>query len=129
MHTYSFEKLEVWKLAKDFVIKIYRITEKFPKSEKFGIVDQIRRSSVSVPTNLSEGSGRKTGKDKAHFTQIAYGSIMECLNLLIISRDLMYISQDELDDLRSDIEKITKKLSNLRLSQLNNKNKFRGLDV
>jgi len=120
VHIYSFEKLEVWKLAKDFVIKIYRITEKFPKSEKFGIVDQIRRSSVSVPTNLSEGSGRQTGRDKAHFTQIAYGSIMECLNLLIISRDLEYISQDELDDLRSDIERITKKLSNLRLAQLNN---------
>ena len=114
MHTYSFEKLEVWKLAKDFVIKIYKITE------KYGIVDQIRRSSVSVPTNLSEGSGRQTGKDKAHFTQIAYGSIMECLNLLIISRDLDYISQDELDDLRSEIEIITIKLSNLRTSQLNN---------
>lgn len=118
MHTYSFEKLEAWKLSKDFVIEIYELVKKYPKSEKYGIIDQVKRAAVSVPTNLSEGSGRNAGKDKAHFTQIAYGSIMECLNLLLISRDLGFITNENLDEFREKIEIITVKLSNLRKSQL-----------
>lgn len=118
MYKYSFENLEVWKISKTFVIKIYNIAQKIPQTEKYGIIDQLKRASVSVPTNLAEGSGRKTGKDKAYFTQISYGSIMECLNLLIISYDLNYISETDYNDLRKDIEIITQKLSNLRRYQL-----------
>lgn len=119
MRRYSFEKLEVWKLSKDFAVTVYNLVEDFPTSERYGLVDQLKRAAVSVPTNLAEGSGRNTSKDKAHFTQISYGSIMECLNLLIISRELRFISEETLFALRKDIETITFKLSNLRKSQLN----------
>ncbi len=119
MKVYSFEKLEVWKLSKEFVIEVYNLIEKFPQTEKYGIVDQLKRAAVSVPTNLSEGCGRNTGKDKAYFTQISYSSLMECLNLLIISKDLNFITDNELTILRSKIEVISKKLSNYRRSQLN----------
>jgi len=119
MKEYSFEKLEVWKLAKKFSLKIYTITEKYPDSEKFGLTSQLRRASVSISTNLAEGSGRNTGKDKAHFTQLAFGSLMECLNLLLISKDLELISEVEINSLRLEIDEISKKLSNYRRSQLN----------
>lgn len=85
MKQYSFDKLEVWSLAKDFSRLVYKITQSFPYDEKYGIISQLRRASISVCTNLAEGSGRINNKDKAHFTQIAYGSLMEVLNLLIIS--------------------------------------------
>ena len=119
MKVYSFEKLEVWQLSRKFVKDIYNLTEKFPSSERYGMVDQLKRAAVSIPTNLAEGSGRNTTKDKAYFTQLAYGSLMECLNLLILSVDLGYILQEELENLRKDIEVLSKKLSNYRRSQLN----------
>ncbi|MEA3501120.1 MAG: four helix bundle protein [Candidatus Marinimicrobia bacterium] len=119
MKKYSFEKLEVWVLSKEFVKNIYKITSKLPQSEKYGIINQLQRACVSVPTNLSEGSGRNSGKDKAYFTQIAYGSLMECLNLLIIANELEFIQKEYIDTMRKDIEIISKKLSNLRRYQLN----------
>ena len=121
MKKYSFEKLVAWQLSKDFTKNIYGLVKKFPKSEAFGISDQLKRAALSVPTNLAEGSGRKTGKDKAYFTQIAYSSLMECLSLLIIASELGYISITVLEKLREDIEIISVKLSNLRNSQYKSK--------
>jgi len=119
MKHYSFEKLEVWKLSKDFSVFIYKITEKFPSEERFGLMSQLRRAAVSIPTNISEGSGRTNKKDKAHLTQLSYSSLMEVLNLLIISNELRFINDEELTNLREKVEQISKKLSNLRRSQLN----------
>ena len=119
MKEYSFEKLDVWKLSKELSLKIYKITEKFPESEKFGLTSQLRRAAVSIPTNLSEGSGRSTGKDKAYFTQLAFSSLMECLNLLIIANELKFITENDLKNLRELIEVLSQKLSNYRRSQLN----------
>jgi len=118
MKEYSFEKLDVWKLSKEFTIEIYRLTENFPDSEKFGLISQLRRAAVSIPTNLSEGSGRTSSKDQAHYTQISFGSLMECLNLLIICYEINYIKKFELLKLREQIEEISRKLSNYRRSQL-----------
>ena len=67
MYIYSFEKLEVWQLSKEFVKDIYRLTEKFPSEEKFGLTGQLRRASVSVSSNLAEGSSRKSAKEQAHW--------------------------------------------------------------
>ena len=120
MKVYSFERLDVWIRAKDFVIKIYNISKEFPSEEKYGITSQLRRAAISVPTNLAEGSGRRTNKDKAHFTQLAYSSLMEVLNLLIIAKELGYINNSDIQDLRTDLEEISKMLSGLRNSQLNN---------
>ena len=118
MKVYQFEKLEVWKGSRDFVLKVYKLVDNFPNSERYGIVDQLKRSAVSIPTNLAEGTGRNTGKDKAYFTQIAFGSLMECLNLLIISNELGFIKKSDLSNLRKDIETISTQLSNYRRSQL-----------
>ena len=76
MHTYSFEKLEVWKEARELVVWIYSITKEYPSEEKFGLVTQLRRAAVSVVSNLAEGSSRKSAKDQAHFSQIAYSSLL-----------------------------------------------------
>lgn len=119
MFTYSFEKLEVWKESKNFTKSIYLITSKFPETEKYGLVSQLRRASVSVCSNIAEGTSRQTNKDKAHFTTMAFSSAVEVLNQLIISFELDFLVQDEYLELRSDLESITNKLNALRTYQIN----------
>ena len=85
MYVFSFEKLEVWLEAKEFSKMIYEITSNFPDTEKFGLTSQLRRASISIASNIAEGSARKRYKDKAHFTTMAFGSAVEILNQLIIS--------------------------------------------
>ena len=120
-YIYSFEKLEVWQLAKDFIIDIYQITKKYPENEKYGLVSQLNRAAVSVVSNIAEGCSRTTNKDRAHFTQIAYGSMMEIVCQLIISKELGYLSQNDYDLLRKKAEEITNKLNALRRYQINKK--------
>ncbi|WP_375324941.1 four helix bundle protein [Flagellimonas sp. GZD32] len=117
MYIYSFEKLDVWKEAKDFTIEIYGITNLFPESEKFGITSQLRRASVSICSNVAEGSARKTNRDKAHFTTISFGSAVEVLNQLILATELGFISQENYIKLRIKLESITNKLNALRNHQ------------
>ena len=119
MKIYSFEKLEVWKESTELVKLIYRITDDFPSEEKFGLISQLRRASVSISSNLAEGTSRKTYKDKAHFTTIAFSSTMEVLNQLIISKELNFISENDYILARTKIEKITNMLNALRKYQLN----------
>ena len=118
MYTYSFEKLEVWKLSRELASTIYNVTKEFPSEEKYGLVTQMRRCSVSISSNLAEGSSRKSMKDQAHFTQIAYGSLMELLNQLIISADLGFMTEAQLFEIRPAIEEIGNKLNAFRNSQL-----------
>lgn len=113
MKQYSFEKLEVWNKAKDFTVTIYKVTSEFPKAEKFGIVSQLRRASVSVSSNIAEGSSRTSGKDQGRFYIMAYSSAVEILNQLIISRDLKFIDKEVYLELRSEIEHITSMLNRL----------------
>ena len=120
MFEYSFEKLEVWKESVDLVKSIYKITSKFPDEEKFGIVSQLRRASISISSNLSEGTSRTTNKYKAYFTTMSYSSTMEVLNQLIISKELQFLSEEEFLVLRKKISKITNMLNSLRKSQLDN---------
>ena len=119
MFEYSFEKLEVWKDSVEFVKLIYKVTKQFPDEEKFGLVSQLRRASISISSNLSEGTSRITNKDKAHFTTMAFSSAMEVLNQLIISKELEFIKEDDLLELRKHMSKITNKLNSLRKAQLN----------
>ena len=118
MYEYSFEKLEVWKLSRQLVKNIYELTTTFPVEEKFGLISQLRRSSVSISSNLAEGSSRKSLKEQAHFTQIAYGSLMEILNQLILSVDLGFMTNKMLDGIRPNIEEIGNKLNSFRNYQL-----------
>lgn len=121
MYLYSFERLEVWKQTKDLCVFVYNLTRKFPKEEGFGLVSQIRRSAISIASNIAEGSGRISLKDKSHFYTMAYSSAMELLNQLIISNELMYISEVESNEARKKLELITKGISGLRYSTLNPK--------
>lgn len=119
MYTYSFEKLEVWIEAKEFSKLIYSVCEKFPDVEKFGLTSQLKRASVSICSNIAEGSARKSYKEKAHFTVIAFSSAVEVLNQLILAHELSFISENEYQKLRSKIESITNKLNALRKYQIN----------
>tara|TARA_R110001583_G_scaffold36657_1_gene120678 strand:- start:1069 stop:1443 length:375 start_codon:yes stop_codon:yes gene_type:complete len=120
MYQFSFEKLNVWKEAVDFTKSIYLLTNTFPESEKFGVINQLRRASVSIASNLAEGTSRNTNKDKAHFSTLAFSSLMEVLNQLIISKELNFISEENYEKLREDISKISNMLNALRKAQLNN---------
>ena len=95
MKIYSFEKLTVWQKSRKIAVVIYKITREFPKEELFGISSQMRRCSVSIASNIAEGSGRQTPKEKARFTEIAYSSALELLNQLIITLDLEYINEEK----------------------------------
>ena len=118
MYTYSFEKLDVWHLSRLMAKEVYQLTNYFPSEEKYGLTSQIRRCSVSISSNLAEGSSRKSMKEQAHFTQMAYGSLLEMLNQLIISCDLEYISDRQLTKIRPKIEELGNKLNSFRNSQL-----------
>ncbi|WP_147676792.1 four helix bundle protein [Algibacter pacificus] len=118
-YTFSFEKLNVWIDSKELVKLIYILTKEFPSEERFGLTSQLRRAAVSVSSNLAEGTSRQTNKDKAHFSTIAYSSLMEVLNQIIISKELGFIKVSDYQVLRTEIEKIANKLNALRKSQLN----------
>ena len=117
-YKFSFEKLNVWVDSKELIKIIYSITKKFPQEEKFGLINQLRRASVSVASNLAEGTSRKTNKDKAHFTTISYSSLMEVLNQISISRELDYLNKEDYLVIRDSIQKIANKLNALRNSQI-----------
>ena len=118
MHQFSFEKLEVWQLARKLTVDIYKISQSFPSEENFLLTSQLRRASMSVGANISEGSTRTTSKDKAHFTTIAYSSLMELFNHLMIATDLKYITENDLVNFREQIKNLAVKLSNLKSVQL-----------
>ena len=118
MYTFYFEKLEVWKDSKELVKDIYKITKDFPGHEVFGLTGQLRRAVISIPTNLAEGTSRSTKRDQANFTSIAYSSLMEALNLMIMSLELDYLNKNDYERLRNQVEKIANKLIALRKVQL-----------
>lgn len=117
-HVYSFEKLIVWQKAREFVALIYKKSKAFPSSEKFGLTNQLRRAAVSITANIAEGVSRTSAKEQAHYSQLAYSSLMEVLNHLYISYDLEYIKESDLSEFKSQITIISKQLSTLRKSQL-----------
>ena len=117
-YQFSFEKLEVWQLSRQLTADIYKQTQSFPSEEKFSLISQIRRAALSVAANISEGTTRTTAKDQAHFTTIAFSSLMELFNHLIIACDLGYMQEGEIKKYREFIRNLSVKLSNLKSSQL-----------
>ena len=117
MKIYSFEKLECWQQARQLAVWIFQITKNFPAEEKFGIISQMRRASISIASNIAEGTSRKTAKDQAHFSTIAYSSTIELLNDLIITYDLNFLNTEMYEQGRAMIEKQTLLISGLRKSQ------------
>lgn len=116
--TYAFENLNAWNEARKLVIAVYQLLDNFPKFENYALCDQIRRSIVSVPSNIAEGSGRTSIKEQLHFYEISYGSLMESYNQLIIAADLKYIEEEDLDTLRPQIDIVARMLNGLRASLL-----------
>ena len=123
MYVYSFEKLEVWKESKKLTKIIYQITSRYPENEKFGLTSQLRRASISVCSNLAEGSARITPKDKAHFSTMAYSSLIEVLNQIIISYELDFIDESDYLNFRNLIKSLSNKINSLRKFQLNESTK------
>lgn len=115
---FSFENLLVWQKSRVLAKEIYKLTSTFPKDELFGMSSQMRRCSISIPSNLAEGSGRRTNKDKARFTEIAFGSGLELLNQLIIALDLNYIEENKYLEIRIKIQEVTFLLNALQKAQL-----------
>ena len=113
---YSFEKLKVWQEAKKLVVDVYHLLDSFPKFEKYALCDQIRRAIVSVPSNIAEGSGRRSLKEQIHFLEIAYGSLMETYNQLQIAIDLTYITEESVQTIKPLIDNVAKMINGLRVS-------------
>ncbi|WP_299122565.1 four helix bundle protein [uncultured Winogradskyella sp.] len=111
---HKFKELQIWKRSRLFCSQIYDITSKFPESEKFGLTNQLRRASVSIPSNIAEGSSRNSNKDFARFLQIAIGSAYEIETQLIISTDLKFIMDEELKSSLSELEEIIKMISKFK---------------
>jgi four helix bundle protein len=109
----SFEDLLVWKKAHNIVLIIYKLLEKFPKEEKYRIIDQLARAVISIPTNIVEGFGRYTSKDYVHFLIIARGSVSEVKYLVLLSKDLKYVTFTEYDELKKELDDIGKMINGL----------------
>lgn len=111
---FSFENLEVYGKIRNLIKDVYNLQKDFPKEERFGLGDQLRRAVVSVSTNLAEGSGRNSLKEKMHYVEISYGSLMEVFCELQTACDLGYITSNQFNSLRTQITDIAKMLSGLR---------------
>lgn len=120
MRIFSFEKLIAWQKGRELAILIYKTTKNFPKDETFGLTSQMRRCSISIASNLAEGSGRSSMKDKARFSEIAYSSSLELLNQVILSHDFEYVVESEYIQIREKITEVNMLIDGLYKSQISN---------
>ncbi len=122
----DFYDLDVWKKGHELVLEIYKITKDFPKEEKFGIIDQLRRAASSITANIAEGFERYHFNDKIKFYYQARGSVAEVQNFLLLSRDLGYITTEKCEELNKQADTIRQLINGLIRSvgnqkQINNK--------
>lgn len=92
---HNFKKLSIWTKSVDFVTEIYKVTNSFPTHERFGLISQLQRAAVSVPTNISEGSAKSSNKDFARFLEISLGSTFELETELLVALNLSYIDKEK----------------------------------
>ena len=109
----DFEKLQVWHRAQDIAVETYKLTKKFPSTEKFSLVDQVKRSSSSVSANIAEGFGRQSSKEKVQFYSIAYGSLLETKSHLHLAVKLGYLSTNSTSKVFDEILICQKQLTTL----------------
>lgn len=109
MHRYT--DLKFWQLSRTFCKDIYQTTNQFPESEKFGLVSQLRRAAVSVPSNIAEGASRNSNKDFNRFLMISLGSCYEIETQLLLSSDLGFIKPKELELMNNILQQIIKMMS------------------
>ena len=109
----NYKELKVWHKAVDLAEMVYQLTSEYPKEEKFGLVSQLRRATISVSSNIAEGAGRNTDGEFRQMLGIAYGSICEVETQLIISNRMAIISNEKFENLSSAVEEIQKMLYSL----------------
>jgi four helix bundle protein len=109
----NYKELNVWQKSYKLCLDVYRITAGFPKEEKFGLTSQVRRSAVSVPSNIAEGYGRKTTADYVRYLYIAYGSNCELETQMMLSRDLEYIGNTAIKEYIDEINEVERMLKAL----------------
>ncbi|WP_228851913.1 four helix bundle protein [Aegicerativicinus sediminis] len=113
---HRFKELEIWKRSRLFCSDIYNATSQFPESEKFGLTNQLRRASISIASNIAEGSSRKSNIDFARFIEVAIGSAYEIETQLLISADLNLLSEEDQNHLISELNQIIKMISKFKSS-------------
>ena len=113
---FAFEELEVYQIARQYVKSIYELSNVFPAKEDFALTSQIRRAAVSITSNIAEGTSRFSLKDKSHFIEIAYGSLMETYSQLQVAVDLEYIEREKMEQIAPIVVELRNKLSALRKS-------------
>ena len=109
----SFTDLKAWQERHQLVLIIYKVTEDFPQKENFNLTLQVRRSAISITSNIAEGFSRKSRKEKVQFYYVALGSITELQNQLIIARDIGYLEKEKFDQLNKQIIKVQKLINGL----------------
>lgn len=119
---FSFEGLEVWREARLLTKLVYQKTHKLPDYEKFALGNQMRRAMISVTSNIAEGSTRFSYKEKVHFLEIAYGSLAEVYNQLIVGVDLGYFTPQEIEELKPTFEFVAKLIRGLKYKFAENLN-------
>ncbi len=115
-NTYAFEKLDAWIQAKELAKLVYQLVAKFPNYEQFALCSQVRRAVISIPSNIAEGTGRMSMKEKIHFLEIAYGSLLETYCQLQIAVELGYINNVELNNVNPKFFSTSRLISGLRRS-------------
>ena len=115
MEVFGYRRLIAYQKAKEVVKKTYKLLKIFPAEERYAMCDQLRRASVSITSNIAEGINRYSVKEKAHFIEMAYGSLMEVSSQFEIAEDLGYITTDDLmsmDELIKDVARLLSGLQN-----------------
>jgi len=107
------KKLDLWRAAMELAVTIYQVTDSFPREERYGLIDQVRRASSSVPSNIAEGAARQTRKEFINYLHMAQGSLSELDTHLELARRLGYLVQDSWAALDEQVERIDKMLSGL----------------
>ena len=111
---HRFKNLEIWKKSRLFCHTIYILTSDFPEAEKFGLTNQLRKASISVPSNIAEGSSRNSNKEFSRFLEIALGSCYELETQILIAADLNFIAHDKLYIVTKELEEIIKMISKFK---------------
>jgi len=109
----NYRDLRVWEEAHRLTLSVYKVTQTFPKEERFGLTSQIRRASASIPANLAEGCGRRSDGEMGRFVQIAMGSGAELSYHLLLAKDLGFVTNEQYGELDANLEKVMRMLSAL----------------
>lgn len=114
-HIYAFENLRVWKESVDFVKDLYVILAGFPEEENFNLASQMKRAAISISSNLAGGTTKASDREKERFYRMSYGSAIELLSQLILSKELGYVNEVDYQKIRNSIESMTNKINSLRI--------------